>query len=158
MMRKSLVSLVALVAMLGSLMISFPAEAGHRDWVVGTGFHIGHMSFQLVFRDSDRGRPNYYYRTGGHFRESRHRCTDRCFKEDNHYFHDAYCPRMLSHLEGNHYNPYDIFERYAPRHDGYSRHGNNHRGPQWRDDRRDDSWRWRSYRGHRHHGSCRHRH
>jgi hypothetical protein len=165
-MRKGLVSVVAMMAMVGSLVAAFPAEAGHRDWVLGSLFRIGSMSFQLVFRDFDRGRPIYFYRTGGHFRESRYRCNDRCFREDDHYFHDAYCPRLLSHFDDQGYNPYSVFERYSPRpnrhsdreyYDDRDRRGGR---SEWRDDRWDDSWRWRHYqrRHHRHDNSCRHRH
>ncbi len=165
-MKRGLVSVVAMMAVVGSLMAAFPAEAGHRDWVIGSLFRIGSMSFHLVFRDFDHGRPNYYYRTGGHFRESRHRCNDRCFKENDYYFHDAYCPRLLSHFDDHRYNPYNVFERYAPRPNGYS--DREHYGSrehydgrsEWRDDRRDDSSRWRHQhrRHHRHDNSCRYRH
>ena len=145
-MRK-VVSTAALAAVLLTAPGMVPeARADHSRWTVGAGFSIGHLVFNIVLGSPyQRSHAGYYFRARNPFRDDRYSCNRLCFKERDHYYHDPQCPALLHHFKRHRYNPYDVFESYAPYDDtpylqyrdrDQHEHRSYDRGYRYRDDHR----------------------
>lgn len=166
-LRKTLAASTAALVLILSLASAAPARADHSQWVIGTGFRIGHFNLNIAFRDFDRQhhRPVYYYRVHDRFPYRNFPCNSRCFREGDHYYHDANCPAVERHFDAHRYDRHEVFYRYAPRprgsYDG-DRDDGRYRDRYYDDDDdddRDDYYdRDRRDRRHRRYTPPRHRH
>jgi hypothetical protein len=107
-----------------------PAAHAWGWFSIGTGFHVGPLSFSLVLGQPFRGYdPAYYYRTYEPIAYPGYQCTSRCFIDHGVYYHDRACPVVRHYFASYQADPYDLYIRYAPRYgsyfDGgyYERHG-----------------------------------
>ena len=121
-MRKRL-----LIAVLGGAMfvapgLTPPARASH-DWLsIGNAFRVGAAHISFVFgRPSFLNAPAYYYRYDRPIRYPGHRCGRYCFHDAGYYYHHESCPLVGAHFSHYRVDPYQAFDRYAPRYDGYGR-------------------------------------
>ncbi len=128
-MRKMLLVLT----LAGATMIAPGLTPAAHAWgwlSIGTGFHVGPLSFSLVLGSPFRGYdPAYYYRTYEPIAYPGYQCTDRCFVDHGVYYHDRACPVVRHYFASYQADPYDLYIHYAPRYgsyfDGgyYERHG-----------------------------------
>lgn len=134
-MRKTTLFAIATCALL-ALTLAPPAEASHRaNFFIGGGFNVGGVYFNIAFGTHDQYGPQYYYRTRQDLHYRGARCTSRCFKQDRYYYHSPKCGLALTHLDHYGHDAYNVFERYAPRHERYSHQYPN---PYYRYDYRND--------------------
>jgi hypothetical protein len=144
MTRRDLLTALGSGLILGPLATALPAEAGHARFYLGTGFEIGRLRFHLALGHR-RHHPGYWYRLREPFSYRQVRCGSRCFHDGDHDYHDLRCPVVHHHFRRHGYDPYRVFDRYAPRTDAY---GYDSYDPYERDRDR-DRWRSRRRRGYR---------
>ncbi len=117
-MRKPWFALVAALTLILLILPAAPAAASPFHFSIGTAFSLGPLHFNLVLQSPRLGPPLYFFRTAEPFRDRGYGCSTRCYRDGGHSYHDPHCPALLHHLEAYGYNPYDVFERWAPRYDG----------------------------------------
>ncbi len=165
-MKAKLILIAAAGALLGTLALAPPAEAGHRDWSFGVGFHVGGLHFRVGFAPSGyAGYPGPFFLTTSRLNYPGYGCNGACFRRGAGYYHHASCPLLSFHLGRGGYGPDYYAHNYSPYRQygrgygrGYRSYPNRSSGYYYKDGHRD---RFRSNRGHhyrdRHHGDRRYR-
>ncbi len=152
-MKARLILIAAAGALLGTLALAPPAEAGHLDWSFGAGFHVGGLHFQIGF--SPVGYAGYagpFFYTTSRLHYPGHVCSGACFRRGAGFYHHAACPVLGVHLRGFGYGPDHFIINYSPYRSygrGYGRYPYRSYGHYYRDGYRDRfrSHRDRHYRG-----------
>jgi hypothetical protein len=126
-MRKGLL----VVFVVGALMLApglvTAAHAGHSWLAVGAGFRIGPALISVVLAPSGYDYL-YFYRFDRPLHHSRGGCGPDCFVEDGYYYYPSACPLVTTYFDRYGVDPYQVYERYAPRYhgrgyDGYRSYG-----------------------------------
>lgn len=98
-----------------------PAAQASHDWfAIGTAFRIGAAHISFVFGAPSYGyAPAYYYRYDRPIQYRGHQCSRSCFHDAGYYYHHQSCPLVAAHFSHYRIDPYSVYNRYAPRYDGY---------------------------------------
>ncbi len=166
-MKAKLILIAAAGVLLGTLALAEPAQAGHRDWSFGVGFHVGGLHFRIGFSPAGYGgHPGPFFLTTSRLHHSGYSCNGACFRRGAGYYHHASCPLLSFHLRSRGYGPdhyvsnYSPYRGYGPSYGhNYGRYPSRSYGHYYKNGYRD---RYRSqggryYRGGRHYGDQRHR-
>ena len=133
--------------------LAAPAEAGHRGWSIGAGFHVGGVHFVLAFGAHGRYHPDYYYRTHHRVHHRGYSCSDRCFRQSRYSYHHGSCPLLGRHFGVHRAYHAEVFDYYAPPPVWEGRYYGSYE-PGYTDRRyHRDYDRYESYDGRRHRGS-----
>lgn len=114
-MKTKLILIAAAGALLGTLALAPPAEAGHMDWSFGVGFHVGGLDFHVGFAPTGwGGYPGPFFLTTGQLHYPGHACSGACFRRGATFYHHASCPLLSFHLRRGGYGPDYFVHNYSP--------------------------------------------
>ena len=122
-MRGKLILIAAAGALVGTLAMAPPAEAGHLDWSFGVGFHVGGLDFRIGFAPPGYGGyPGPFFLTTGRLHHPGYGCNGACFRRGAGYYHHASCPLLRFHFGRVGYGPDHYLRGYSP-YRGYGHYG-----------------------------------
>lgn len=168
-MKARLILIAVAGALLGTLALAPPAEAGHSGWSFGVGFHAGGLHFRIGFAPHGySGYPGPFFLTTSRLHHRGYGCHGACFRSGAGYYHHASCPLLGLHFRRGGYGPDHYLRSYSP-YRGYGpywgygsryyRYPGRAYGYYYRDGHRDRfrhyggrHYRDRHYRDHRHRG------
>jgi hypothetical protein len=118
-MRKMLLSAVLAGTTLFVPGLIPQARADHEWFSIGSVFRVGAAHIAIAFGRPFGYQPAYYYRYDRPISYRGHSCSRQCFRDSGYYYHHESCPLVGAHFSHYRTDPYYVFDRYAPRHDGY---------------------------------------
>ncbi len=116
-MRRKLI-IVAACSLVAGLAAAPGAEAGHRDWSFGAGFHVGGVHFRIgLHHPATRHygfHPGPYFYTSHRLSYSGYRCHGACFRRGAEIYHHYGCPLVGHHFGRAGYSPGYYLGLFAP--------------------------------------------
>lgn len=118
-MTRQLLTIAAIVATLTVAPGLVPtASADHEEWVFGAGVRIGGFELNIGYVPTRHGPQTYYYATHDRVHYDDYRCSDRCYRRGDTYYHHERCPALLHLFHSHRVHPHGLYASYAPRYDG----------------------------------------